>query len=178
MLSKMRGDADHGGGVQFSQDSAEYAHTERFLRLVVAESTASFDSITYEGSATLGNGENMAAGDLLIGVPERTLVDDVSVSVSETTLPAALLSGIRQIADPFEIVVGDEQYLNGPLTLAMTYPEGSAVDGDIVLLRYEPTLERWLGVTVKSHDPDSRTVVFESRAFGHFALGRATIPVA
>ena len=177
MLAKMRGDADHGGGVQIPQDSDEYANMARFLRLVVAESTASFEAITYEGSATLGNGDYMAARDLLIGVPERTLVDDISVSVSERTLPAALLSGIRQIADSFEIVVGDEHYLNGPLTLTMTYPEGSADNGDIVLLRYEPTLERWLGVTVKSHHPDSRTVVFESRAFGHFALGRATTPL-
>ena len=179
ILAKMRGDAGHGGGVQVAEDSAGYASMRRFLRLVAEESTASFDSITYAGSATLGNGESMAARDLLIGAPERTLVDDIAISIDEAALPAALPPGIRQIADAVEIVIGDEDqgYLNGPLTVTMTYPEGMREDGDIVVLRFEPTSERWFGATVKSHDPSGRTVVFESRAFGHFVLGRATSPL-
>ena len=179
ILAKMRGDADHGGGVQVAEDSAEYADVARFLRLVVKESTASFDSITYAGSATLGNGESMAARDLLIEAPERTLVDDIAIGIDEAALPAALPPGIRQIADPVEIAVGDrhQDYLNGPLTVTMTYPERMREDGDIVVLHYEPTSERWFGATVKSHDPSGRTVVFESRAFGHFVLGRATSPL-
>ena len=154
ILAKMRGDADHGGGVQVAEDSAEYADMVRFLRLVVRESTASFDSITYAGSATLGNGERMAASDLLIEVPERTLVDDISISVSEMILPAALPPGFRQIADPVEIAIADEHQnrLNGPLTVTMTLPEGTRENGDLVVLRYEPTSEQWFG----SHDEKPR----------------------
>ena len=179
ILAKMRGDAGHGGGVQVAEGSAGYADMQRFLRLVVAESSASFDSITYAGSATLGNGERMAARDLLVEVPERTLVDDIAISVGETTLSAALPPGIRQIADTVAIAVGDghEDYLNGPLTVTMTLPEGTREDGDIVVLHYEPTAERWFGATVKSHDPGAGTVVFETRAFGDFVVGRATSPL-
>ena len=100
LLAKMRGDANHGGGVQVAEGSAGYAIVQRFLRLVVVESSASFDSVTYAGSATLGNGERMAARDLLIEVPARTLVDDIAISVGEKTLPAALPPGVRQIAGP------------------------------------------------------------------------------
>ncbi len=181
MLAKIRGDADHGGGVQVAEDTAEYANMVRFLRLVAAESSASFDSITYAGSATLGNGERLAARDLLIEVPERTLVDDIAITVGETTLSAAVPPGIRQIADPVEIAIGDRQqgYLNGPLTVTMTLPEGARQDedGDIVVLRYEPTVERWLGVTVKNHDPGAGKLVFETRAFGAFVAGRAASPL-
>ena len=181
MLAKIRGDADHGGGVQVAEDSAEYANMVRFLRLVVAESTASFDSITYAGSATLGNGDRMAARDLLIEVPERTLIDDIAISVGETTLTAAVPPGIRQIADPVEIAIGDrhQDYLNGPLTVTMTLPEVAHEDedGDVVVLRYEPTVERWLGVTVKSHDVGAGKLVFETRAFGDFVVGRAASPL-
>ena len=182
MLAKMRGDADHGGGVQVARGSAEYADMQRFLRLVVAESSATFDSITYEGSATLGNGERMAAGDLLIEVPERTLVDDIAISIGETTLSAVLPPGIGQIADTVAIAAGDghEDYLNGPLTVTMTLPESTREDedGDIVVLYYEPAAQRWFGATVKSHDPGAGTVVFESRAFGDFVVGRATSPLS
>ena len=179
MLAKMRGDADHGGGVQVAEDSTGYANMQRFLRLVVVESSAAFDSVTYAGSATLGNDERMAAGDLLIEVPARTLVEDIAISVSETVLPAALPPGVRQIADAVEIAVGDghQQYLNGPLGVTMTVPEGTRDDGDIVVLHYEPTLEKWFGATVKSHDPPGGTVVFESRVFGLFVVGRATSPL-
>ena len=181
ILAKMRGDADHGGGVQVAADSAEYANMTRFLRLIVEESTLSFDAVTYAGSATLGNGETMAGRDLLIEAPHRTLVDDIAISAGETDLPAVLPAGIRQIADPVEILVSDahQASLNGPLTFTMTYPEGARADedGNIVLLRYEPTAERWFGATVKSHDAGSRAVVFESRAFGHFVLARATSPL-
>ncbi len=179
ILAKMRGDADHGGGVQVTEYSAEYANVARFLRLLVEESTASFDSITYAGSATLGNGETMAAGDLLIEVPERALVDDIAISVGETALPAALPSAVRQIADSVEITVGDEhqRHLNGPLTVAMSLPESTPDDGDIVLLQYESTSERWFGATVKSHDPGTGTLSFETRAFGHFVPVRAASPL-
>ena len=179
ILAKIRGDAGHGGGIQLEKYSAEYATVARFLRLVVEESTASFDSITYAGSATLGNGERMAARDLLVEVPERTLIDDIAVSIGEAILPAALPSGVSQIADPVEVMVGHEHqgYLNGPLTVTMAYPEGTRDDGDIVVLRYEPATERWFGATVKSHDPEGRTVAFETSAFGHFVLARATSPL-
>ena len=179
ILAKMRGDADHGGGVQVAEDSAEYASMQRFLRLVVKESSVTFDSITYAGSATLGNGERMAARDLLIEVPERTLVDDIAVSVGETILPAALPPGVSQISDPFDIAIGDghQDYLNGPLTFTMTLPEGTPEDGDIVVLHYEPVLERWFAATMKSHDPIGRRVTFESRVFGDYVAGRATSPL-
>ena len=179
MLAKIRGDAAHGGGIQLEQYSAGYATVARFLRLVVEESSASFDSITYSGSATIGNGERMAARDLLVEVPERTLIDDIAVSIGEAILPAALPSGVSQMADPVEFVVGDghQGYLNGPLTVTMTYPEGTRNDGDIVVLRYEPTMDRWFGATVKSHDAEGRTVAFETSAFGHFVLARATSPL-
>ena len=179
MLAKMRGDLNHGGGVQVAEDSVEYAHMVRFLRLVVVESTASFDSVTYAGSATLGNGERMAAGDLRIEVPERTLVGDIRISVGETVLPAALPPGIRQVADAVEIAVGDEHqdFLNGPLTVTMTLPEGTREDGDIIVLHYEPDSGKWFGATLKSHDPGGGTVVFESRVFGDFVVGRATSPL-
>ena len=179
ILAKIRGDADHGGGVQVAEDSAEYADMVRFLRLVVAESSVVFDSITYAGSATLGNGERLAARDLLIEVPERTLVDDIRISVNETVLPAALPPGVRQITDPVEIAVDDrhQDYLNGPLTVTMTLPEGTQEGGDVVVLHYETVSERWFGTTVKSHDPISRRVVFESRAFGDFVVGRAASPL-
>ena len=179
ILAKVRGDADHGGGVQVAGDSVEYANMVRFLRLVVAESTTSFDAITYAGSATLGNGESMAAGDLLIEVPERTLIDDIAVSVGETPLPATLPRGIRQIADPVEIAISDEDQdcLNGPLAITMTYPQDAPQNGDLVALRYEPASARWLGATLKSHDPSSSTVVLESRVAGTFVVGRATSPL-
>ena len=179
ILAKTRGDADHGGGVQLAEHSPEYAGLVRFLRLVVEESSASFDSITYAGSATFGNGEIMAAGDLLVEAPARTLLDDIAVIVNETSLPAALPSGISQIADAVEILIADQQqhYLNGPLAIAMTYPQGSRQDGDLVALRYEPASDRWFAVTVRHHDPGDRTVVIETRAFGHFVLARATSPL-
>ena len=179
ILAKIRGDADHGGGVQVAEDSAEYADMVRFLRLVVAESSASFDSVTYAGSATLGNGGRLAARDLLIEVPERTLVDDIRISVNETVLPAALPPGVRQITDPVEIAVDDrhQDYLNGPLTVTMTLPEGTQEGGDIVVLHYETVSDRWFGTTVKSHDPISRRVVFESRVFGDFVVGRTASPL-
>ena len=179
MLAKMRGDADHGGGVQIAQDTAEYANMARFLRLIVEESSVSFDSITYAGLATLGNGERMAAGDLLIEVPERTLVDDIAIGVSETSVPAALPPGVRPIADAVEIAIGEEHQdrLNGPLTVTMTLPEGTRKDGDIVVLRYEPTSGRWFAVTTKSHDSMVGRVVFESRVFGDIGVGRATSPL-
>ena len=180
ILAKMRGDADHGGGVQVAVDSAEYANVVRFLRLVVVEGTALFDATTYAGRATIGNGETMAAGDLLIEVPERTLIDDIAISVDETILPAALPPGIRQIADPVEIVISDKDQdnLNGPLMVTMTYPEGAPQNGDIVALRYEPASAKWSGATLKSHDPSNRTVVLETRVAGSFVVGSATFPLS
>ncbi|MCY3773936.1 MAG: hypothetical protein OXG98_18170, partial [Gemmatimonadetes bacterium] len=109
----------------------------------------------------------------------RTLIEDIAVSVSETVLPAALPPGVRQIADAVEIAIGDEhqQYMNGPLTVTMTLPEGTREDGDLVVLLYEPALGRWFGATMRSHDPGSDTVAFESRVFGAFVVGSATSPL-
>ena len=175
MLAKTRGDAGHGGGIQAAADSAEYANLARFLGLVIEESTASFDSITYEGSATLGNGERMAAGDLVIEVPERTLVDDITIEVDETSLPAPLPRGLRQMADPVEIAISaaDQDSLNGPLIVTLMYPEDVDDDGDPMVMHYEPNSRQWLPATLYRHDRKNRTVEFGSRAFSTFALVNA-----
>ena len=59
----------------------------------------------------------------------------------------------------------------------MTLPEGTPADSDMVVLHYEPVSERWLGATVKSHDPRGRTLTFETRVFGDFVVGRAPAPL-
>ncbi len=159
-------DAGSGGEMHFDNfelrgtgSNAPAGHTERF------------DSVTYEGSGTLGNGDRMRAGDLIIEVPDRTLVDDLRIAVRERTLPAALPIGAGQIADPVEISITDEDQdkLNAPLVMTMTYPVRNAGGVDeVTVMHFEADQRRWLPATVVSHDAQKRQVVFNSRSFSIF----------
>ena len=159
-------DAGSGGEMHFDNfelrgtgSNAPAGHTERF------------DSVTYEGSGTLGNADRMRAGDLIIEVPDRTLVDDIRIAVRERNLPAALPIGAGQIADPVEISITDEDQdkLNAPLVMTMTYPVRNAGGVDeVTVMHFEADQRRWLPATVVSHDAQKRQVVFNSRSFSIF----------
>jgi len=132
---------------------------------------------TYSGSGEIPVvGGTLEAGDIEITIPENGLINLIDLAVNETTLPAALPSGFVQIDEVLNVEVSDadQDKINSPLTISMTYGDGSVTDeGMLLVLHYDAT-QGYEAVRVISHNTFKNIITFESRVFSQFVLVEVT----
>ncbi len=128
---------------------------------------------SYSGSGALAvAGGTLEAGDVDITIPENGAIDSIDISVSETTLPASLPSGFAQIEQVLNVSISatDQDKLNSPLTISMTYGDGSVTDEGKLLLLHHDATQGYEAVRIVSQNTFSNTITFESRVFSDFVL--------
>ena len=151
------------------QDDEGAASTDA-VRVAVEAQT---DATVFHGSGRVetGGGE-IEAGDVNISVPTNAILRPIQVNVAETDLPSALPAGLAQVDDAFDIQISDadQDFINGPFEISITYDDaGTMDDGDVLLpLHFEGGEYR--PVRILAIDSTTGRITFESRSFSTFVL--------
>ena len=126
-----------------------------------------------KGEAEVGtDGAIVEAGNIIITVPKDTLIEPITITVSETDLPMDLPSGLDQIDDAFEIEItdDDQDMINGPFKIEVNYSHFEEIDDDRTLLAFHYEDGKYNPVRILKIDTEQDSIMFESRAFSTFVL--------
>ena len=140
---------------------------------VTVRGIAFVDESTFEGEAQVGrDGAIVEAGNIIITVPKDTLIEPITITVSETDLPMDLPSGLDQIDDAFEIEItdDDQDMINGPFKIDVNYSHFEEIDDDRTLLAFHYEDGKYNPVRILKIDTEQNSIMFESRAFSTFVL--------